>query len=759
MRRSLPVASSPSPHQQPQQILNYTIASDIQFSSSTSGRNGTGDAMNGSGSSSSNSCSPFLLHSQQQQHQYLSYPLFEGPFQVIEPGSDMYIEMDSDFGLDGSGLFDGSRVMEQQELFISENGIPQEVLEDVFQLDDDMEAAGGLLPQQYPVAAGLSVAEYEKDLVAEMEKLFPSPVVPVVALSQCAPPVSKGSRLMEELVRTDPPELPCYMNVQLKSDDSRKGRKMETAPRDVQRGLRCVELTDGNGTTFKANYFHHQSGEKQTKPAPPPIKNSLQHRRVVELLQSPPLRNLSPAMASKIESLASGNRNVTLTPVRSGSTPPPNPPRPNSTTIVIKTPKRTIGSSGTPMEPAPAPPPPTMGFPFPMAIIKQEPPDDHPAPATIPLENTPIELPVIVPTAMASKQPRKQKLQSLSQCDMVFKEAITPGPSFPSTIASNRRIAQRPTPAPPLPPSRGPPPNDFVTVTIKDVNDTSSDKNVLAQSRPATPRASTSKSSPIPSPSQARPPPANSYPFKKRSLVTHYRVQMTPDRKRITGQPVESIEILDTSEEEQEETNESSTGTATAPESEPEDVPKPKLPGNTESIQCPFCCKVFFASHMLMLHSQNCADAVLFGNSPPKKQPSSRGKKPSKTGESLLKPSSEKGPKPSEEPSQTKPTQTKPRPPPSQPESGTNRKRLSHPRTSMHLSIEILPTAFSIENLLLCEVCKKTFRSQEHLDVHRKIHTTPTVCNFCKKKFHEKPRNHSCQEMKRAKQQWKRENS
>ncbi|EJY57776.1 AAEL017289-PA [Aedes aegypti] len=280
-------------------------------------------------------------------------------------------------------------------------------------------------------------------------------------------------------------------------------------------------------------------------------------------------------------------------------------------------------------------------------------------------------------------------------------------------------------------------------ILSNDVNDNSNDKSAQERSRPSTPRPKAA--SPVPSPSQSRPPPTSRYPFKKRSLVTHYRVQMTPNQKRIPGQPVESIEILDSSEED-EETNASSTGTATAPESETEDVSKPKLPGNTESIQCPFCCKVFFASHTLMLHSQNCADAVLFGNSSPKKQSSSSSKRTSKSGESLLKSSSEKPSKSTAESTRTK-SEAK-----SRPTAEPNRKRLPNPRSSMRLSIEILPTAFSIDNLLLCEVCKKTFRSQEHLDVHQKIHKTPTVCNFCRKKFYETPRNHSCQEMKRAKQ-------
>ncbi|XP_062554036.1 uncharacterized protein LOC134219334 [Armigeres subalbatus] len=713
MQRSLPtLPTDPRPTAPPpQQILNYTIASDIQFSSDRT------TTMNG------NACSPFLLHSQHEQQQYLSYPLFEGPFQIIEPGSDLYDEMESDFG--GSA-------MALEDLFISENGIPQDVLEDVFRMDDDIEAVGRTLPNQYPVAKGLSLDEYEKELVAEMEKMFPRE-----ALTPPAAPVPLlKSRLMEELVRNDLPENPYYMNVQLRSGGPRNEQKMDIIQRDSQRGLRRVEMTDSNGISFKANYYHRQRIGNQLKSAPP-INTALQHRRVAELLQSPPLRNLSPAMASKIESLTSGNRNVTITPVR--QPPPLSPVTPRnispSSSVFTKNPRRTVVNS-TPVEPVAPPPPTPIDFPFPMAMVKQEPPDE--------IDSTPIEVPVIVPTAITNKQPRKQNLQSLSQCDMELEKAntdhviplpIAMGGSGHRDLSVVRKTMQRP------------PPNDFVTVTIKDANnnaDSKHDNESSAPIRSTTPRATLVASIP---PSNQALPTAGRYPFKKRSLVTHYRVQMQPNQKRISGQPLETIEILDSSEDE-EGTNGSSTGTATAPESETEDIPKPKLPGNTESIQCPFCCKVFFSSHLLMLHGQNCADAMLFDNTPTtqKQTPDNVSKRSSNRGKSLLKPATETGAKSTEKqdppitgPKQKTSAESKPKRPPI-------------PRSSMRLSIEILPSAFSIDNLLLCEVCKKTFRSQEHLDVHQKIHKTPTVCNYCKKKFYETPRKHYCQEMKRSKQ-------
>ncbi|XP_065082300.1 uncharacterized protein LOC135704746 isoform X2 [Ochlerotatus camptorhynchus] len=670
-RSSAPAASQPF-------LFNQTFPTDIQFSC----------AMNSS---------TFRMNNSPQQHQHLApsaiIPPFEGPFQVIEPGSELYIEMGPDFDY-CVDPFGGIGIMEQQELFISGNGIPQDVLDDVFRLDDEAEAAGGAIPKQYPVADGLSMKQYENQLVAEMEELFPEVKSTV-----------QRSRLMEELVKKSPPENPCYMKVHLKGEGAtKKGRKMPTAPRDARRGFRCVEMVDDSGTAFKAKFYDHMP--KQQFTPIPPHDISIQHRRVAELLQSPTLKNVSPEMASKIEILASGKRDVTLAKVRPSDT------KSSTTTIVIKTPKRTIASSGTTVDPP-------ADFPLPMAMIKQEPSFDA----------TPIEVPIIMPTPVNNKQPRKQKLHSLSQCDVVFNEVTNAATTVAGPSDSRGPPARKPVPR-----SRGLPPNDFVTVTITDAT-SSAKKEQFQPARPSTPRASTTNwtAISIPSPNQAPLPPSQAYPFRKRSLVTHYRIQMTPNHNRVSGQSVESIEILDTTDEET-ETSGPSTVIA-APEPAAKEVPK--LPGNTESIQCPFCCKVFFSSHALMLHGQNCADAVLFGNPATNEQQSS-----SKTAtKSVLKSSTEKS-KP------TDPNRPK-QEPDQQPTSGST-KNVTQRRTIRRLSIEILPTAFSIDNLLLCDVCKKTFRSQVHLAVHQNIHKTPTVCQFCKKKFYEPPPKHNCQEMKRS---------
>lgn len=200
-------------------------------------------------------------------------------------------------------------------------------------------------------------------------------------------------------------------------------------------------MIDGSGTAFKAKFYDHMP-KRQYTPCPPQ-DISIQHRRVAELLQSPTLKNLSPEMASKIETLASGKRDVTLVKVRPSDT------RNSTTTIVIKTPKRTIASSGTTVEP---PPPPPLDFPVPMMVIKQEPSFDA----------TPIEVPVIMPTPVNSKQPRKQKLHSLSQCDVVFNE----GTNAAAATAAGPSGSRGPPVRKSVPRSRGLPPNDFVTVTI-----------------------------------------------------------------------------------------------------------------------------------------------------------------------------------------------------------------------------------------------------------------------------------------------------
>lgn len=641
-------------------------------------------------------------HASQQHHHLLPFERFE----VIEPGSELYIDMgpDFDYCLD---TFDGISIMEQQELLISENEIPQEVLEDVFRMDDEIQETGGVIPTQYPVADGLSMKEYENQLEAEMEELFPE----VNATQVLVQP----SRLKEELVKTSSFEKPCYMSVSLRSEGARKERRhISTAPRDTRRGFRCVEMIDGSGTAFKAKFYDHIPSRRFTPV--PPLDISAQHRRVAELLQSTTLQNISPEMASKIETLASGKRDVTLAKVRTSDI------KNTTTTIVIKTPKRTIASGGTSVEPP-------SEFSLPMTVVKKDPSFDA----------TPIEVPVIVPTPVNNKQPRKQKLQSLSQCEVVFNEGTN---STATTVSRSRGPPTRK----PVPRSRAHPPNDFVTVTITDV--TSSAKKQPSQPIRSSviPAANWIK---IPPSNQAERSPTKAYPFRKRSLVTHYRIQMTPNNNRVSGQSVESIEILDTTDEE------TDTSGIPAPETAVKEIPK--LPGNTESIQCPFCCKVFFSSHGLMLHGQHCADAVMFGNSPPKDQQSPR-QKATKGG------STEKA-KPS------LPLKARPnRPPILDPKknrlsraaaaaaaaaaagsSTSGSGKVVQRRTTSRLSIEILSSGFNIENLLLCNVCQKTFRSQDHLTVHQNIHKTPTVCQFCKKKFYGLLPKHTCQEMKRSK--------
>lgn len=161
---------------------------------------------------------PSTFHSPQPYYHPL--PPFEGPFQVIEPGSELYIEMGPDFDY-CVDAFGGIGIMEQQELLISENGIPQDVLDDVFRMDDDIQATGGAVAKQYPVADGLSMKEYENQLVAEMEELFPE----VNSTSLSLAPM-QNSRLMEELVKINSPENPCYMSVHLRSEGVKKERRV-----------------------------------------------------------------------------------------------------------------------------------------------------------------------------------------------------------------------------------------------------------------------------------------------------------------------------------------------------------------------------------------------------------------------------------------------------------------------------------------------------------------------------------------------------
>lgn len=203
------------------------------------------------------------------------------------------------------------------------------------------------------------------------------------------------------------------------------------------------------------------------------------------------------------------------------------------------------------------------------------------------------------------------------------------------------------------------------------------------------------------------------------------------------NQTIESIEILDSSEEDDEEE------TTTAPESsEPEDS-LPKLPGNTESIQCPYCCRIFRSSQAVLEHAQNCADASLFRQISKQKPPPQRSQ-----GQSLLK---------GNFPATIATRRRSPEPPASSSSSSskTSKKNRSTPssatKRSERLSIEILPSAFNITNLLQCPECKKSFRTVEHLEQHQRIHQAPVVCEFCQKKFYETPPpKHVCQEKKRS---------
>ncbi|XP_039437457.1 uncharacterized protein LOC120418966 isoform X2 [Culex pipiens pallens] len=665
---------------------------------------------------------PPLAFSQQQP------AIFNGPFQIIEPGSDLYIETEPNFclelmpeeGLDTSGLY------------LSENGIPADVLDDVFRLDDELSTAGGCF--RGPVPEGVGMGQYEAQLVAEIERLFPD----VTGGGGVVKKKSSGaSRLAEELTRkvsagTMIPVVsgsPCYMNVFLKGGGRLQNNlvKPESTP---ERGYRCVEMVDGTGTMFKAKYYAEQMTAITT-----PARPSTPTPRVMSLskfspmvttattpTRMPQLKNMTPAMASKIESLANGmNRNVTLTPVR---TPSRNSLLPSSSsTIVIKAPKRTIASGGT-----------TTIFPdpfFPMPMIKQEPLDDPPP------QEDPLNLPTVPqPPVNPSKQPRKQKLIKLSQNgELVFSD---------TTNVRERKIVPKVVQAPP-------PNNEYVPTRDLSEPKTHPQRTPTPNRLPNTLRSFKI----LPSPTSQSIPPSHS--IQQRPVVpapapkrTRYRVHMTqtqlpPQQQHRPGvskrvpinQTIESIEILDSSEEDDEEE------TTTAPESsEPEDS-LPKLPGNTESIQCPYCCRIFRSSQAVLEHAQNCADASLFRQIS-KQKPPQRSQ-----GQSLLK---------GNFPATIATRRRSPEPPASSSSSSkTSKKNRSTPssatKRSERLSIEILPSAFNITNLLQCPECKKSFRTVEHLEQHQRIHQAPVVCEFCQKKFYETPPpKHVCQEKKRSMQ-------
>lgn len=154
----------------------------------------------------------------------LAYPgmvtSFEGPFQIIEPGSEFYVQTDPDFFLEPTEI-----IQLPQDLNLSDNGIPLEVLDEVFCLEDELEASGISLPTERPVPNGVSLEQYETHLVAEMERLFPDvgSTLPVKDVAISGPgvdsvAVTQESRLMEELIRKYPSENPCYMDVVLPED-------------------------------------------------------------------------------------------------------------------------------------------------------------------------------------------------------------------------------------------------------------------------------------------------------------------------------------------------------------------------------------------------------------------------------------------------------------------------------------------------------------------------------------------------------------
>ncbi|XP_055544275.1 uncharacterized protein LOC129729601 [Wyeomyia smithii] len=689
------------------QIFSYTASpatNDIQFV--------TMDAL-----AAINETHPLVYFNQSVD----SFPVFDGPFQVIEPGSDLYMQLNSSMCFDS--YEPGLEEPQQQDMYFSENGIPQQVVDDVFRMEDELQAGEGLALCQYPVAGNQSMTEFEQQLVAEMEKFFPQ-------VKNVSTGTRPGSRLMEELTKISSTEDPCYMSVLLKDSLQHDGRgvpKLDILKRDKERGFRCVDMIDGNGSKFKAKYYEHITIQKHPKlqssvPNPRSIRSPIPYRPISELLQSTQLVNVSPSVANKIERLANSNQNVTLTQVL--STNPSTTFRTSSSnnraisSVVIKAPKRTIASSAeTDSLPLPKH--------FPMPIIKQEPLDDFPVEAPLrhrfsQIDSTRIEVPTI---SLVSKQPRKQKLQSLAQCDVIFKEtSLSTSASF--CQEAPRKVQQ----------SRARSPNDFVTVTIKDSDGkVKKEPQQLRPIRRAIPRSAVIDSSVSKCPSADRYPTVN-------KRVTQYRVQTVPKNKRVIGQPVESIEILDSSEEESD-----SAALSIQLESGSKDVSKCKLPGNTESIQCPFCCKIFMSPLSLTLHRQNCADASMFMKTN-KNHGSSRDTRKERTRNSIpiegrnYETHTASATKTSSQNSQN-----------DQPSLGAKKKRssASH-KKSERLAIEILSSAFNIDNLLVCKICKKTFRSQDHLDMHRKIHDTQFVCQFCKKKFRETPVKHTCQEMKRS---------
>ncbi|XP_055641077.1 uncharacterized protein LOC129778293 isoform X2 [Toxorhynchites rutilus septentrionalis] len=195
-------------------------------------------------------------------------------------------------------------------------------------------------------------------------------------------------------------------------------------------------------------------------------------------------------------------------------------------------------------------------------------------------------------------------------------------------------------------------------------------------------------------------------PFKKRTETTNRLMQNTSKCDKLPTLSAGPIEIIDSSDDSQEIVVDNKSETT-------------EFLGKTDSVQCPVCFKVFFSSNSLMTHNQSCVDVIL----------------------ELRKQSSFSGVK-----TITKTT-----------DRVTTDKRIrkrKHPSSKeqrcAQLSIEVLPTAFNIANLLVCDVCQKSFRAQEQLETHKRIHKTPTVCQYCRKKFYEAPLKHVCQERKRS---------
>ncbi|XP_055608353.1 uncharacterized protein LOC129755750 [Uranotaenia lowii] len=393
-------------------------------------------------------------------------PLFDGPFQIIEPGHELYMETEPSYYLEPLEV---DFIDELQDILVSKNGIPEDVLKNAFEMEDELASQGKTLLEHVPVPYLHNLDHYKVSLVGEMNDLFPVPK------HRPEPKVQPRYNLLGRTEATDcqmfnrEPTVddPCYMRLMFPQHFP-DPNKVELKPQDVARGYRSVNMIDERGKIFTAKYFDHISIKKTSKQQAAAAGAPIANRRLSELISTTQFKDVSPAMRSKIESLASGNLNVTLTPVRSNpklASPESSSPAAQNTTIVIKAPKRTIATgmldSEMPSE-----------VPMPMPYIKQE-PQEEPVPGPSSdfnqqinlIDSTPVQLPVTTPQLAVSKQPRKQKLQSLTQCEAVFKEGPdgvrTVSASLLKSISTNR--INRVSPA-----------GDYVSVTLKGFEDLNS---------------------------------------------------------------------------------------------------------------------------------------------------------------------------------------------------------------------------------------------------------------------------------------------